>query len=103
MTLRTAVIALAVSLPAAALAQSNTFDLVSGGKVIGHSTYTLAKAKQGFRLTGKVGYSIHGVDAHISDDVRLSDTYAFQQGSLTDDNTQSVYSFVPDKTYSRSR
>jgi hypothetical protein len=96
-TLRLAILLPAALLPAAAFAQTNTFDLVSGGKVVGHSTFTIAKAKQGFRLTGKFSYSNHGADAHISDDLRLTDTYAFQQGSLTDDNSQTVYSYTPDK------
>jgi hypothetical protein len=100
MTLRAVVFALIAVAPTAAVlhAQTNTFDIVSDGKVVGKSTYTIAKAKQGFRLQGRTTYVIRPVEARATDDIRLSDNYGFLQGSITDQNSQTVYSYLPDKS-----
>ena len=100
MTLRAVAFVLIAIAPTAAVlhAQTNTFDIVSGGKVVGHSTYTLAKAKQGFRLQGRTTYVIRPAEARTTDDVRLTDNYGFVQSSITDQNSQIVYSYIPDKS-----
>jgi hypothetical protein len=98
MTSRLAAFCLAVLLSASALAQTSTFDIVFDGKVVGKSTYTMAKAKQGFRLQSHTSYVIQPVEARTTVDLRLSDNYSFLQSSVTDQNSQTVYSYTPDKS-----
>ena len=97
MKLRTSAVLLALAAPAA-LAQSNTFDLQSNSRSIGRSTYTLAKAKQGFKLSDRSSYHLGGTEADIADDFKLSETYAYLEGSSTNVTNQMHTSYVPNKT-----
>ena len=99
MFLRVSVVA-ALVLPGAfscASAQSNTFELQSGGKVIGKDVYTLAKAKQGYKLSSRVGYHLAGAETDTIDDFRLSEEYAYQDGGASSLASQMRTSFTPNK------
>lgn len=96
-SLRTS-LCLALLLPAAvASAQSGVFDIVSKDKVIGHTSYTLDKAKDGFRLKSKYAYKLNGMDTSVADDFRLSADYAYVDGSASNQVTQMHTAYTPNK------
>ena len=96
MIFRIAMLALATTTMAPA--QTSNFDLESGSRHIGRSTFTLSKAKQGYRLVGHVDFRVNGMDSDFSDDLRYSEAYAYIAGSTSSNTTQMYTSFQPNKT-----
>jgi len=86
---------LAVS--SAALAQSNTFDIQSGNRSIGRDVYTLAKAKQGYKLNSRPSTHFGGSESSMDSEFKYDDNYAFAVGSSSNMVTQMHTSYTPDK------
>src|SRR5580704_8067873 len=84
-------------IPATVLAQPNTFDLLSGARNVGRSTYTLSKAKQGYKLSSRVSYHLMGIESDSTNDFTFSDAYAYLNGSSSSTSTQMHTSFTPNK------
>jgi len=99
MIIRIAILTLANATIAAlpSQAQSNSFDLMSGARNMGHVTYTFAKAKQGYKLTSRVSYHINGIDSDVSDEFKFSDTYTYLEGGASSVTTQMHTSYMPNK------
>jgi hypothetical protein len=89
---------LALSLAATASAQTNTYDLQSGGHSLGRASFTLARTKQGFKLSSHLSYHINGVESDISNEFKLSDAYAYLEGASSSISSQMHTSYVPNKT-----
>ncbi len=99
MLLRFAAVAL-LALPAAASAQSATFELVVDGKPSGKDVFTLSKDKHGYKLSSRFGYNIHAHGAEFLDEFKFSDAYAYLEGSMTDKGDgQVITSYVPNKAH----
>ncbi len=79
------------------LAQSSTFDLQMAGHSMGRDSYTLSKAKQGYKLSSRLSYHINGVESDISDEFRLADDYHYLEGISSNDAIQMRTSLVPNK------
>lgn len=95
MLLRFAVLALVTA--TAATAQTNTFDLQSGGRSLGRASFTLARNKQGFRLSSHLSYHINGLESDISNEFKFSDAYAYVEGASSSISSQMHTSYVPNK------
>ena len=98
MLLRSFTLALLAAATAAATAQSNTFDLQIGMKSVGRSTYTLAKAKQGFKLSSHSTYHILGIDYDSANEFKFTDAYAYIEGGSNGLN-QMYTSYTPNKAH----
>jgi len=91
------VLLVAALLSPAALAQTNTFDVVSGGKTIGKDTYTLAKAKQGYKLNSRASTHFGGSESNVDSEYKYDDNYGFTVGSSSNIVTQLHTSYTPSK------
>jgi hypothetical protein len=96
MFLRVAILATLVS--SVATAQTNSFDIVAGGKAIGKDTYTLAKAKQGYKLDTHPTTHFAGSESNTSSEFKYDDNYGFVVGSTANQINQMHTSYTPDKT-----
>jgi len=96
MLARAAVLLLA-AFPAVLLAQSQTFDLKTENKVVGHDTYSMSKAKQGFKITSHYEYRADGREGEFANEYKLADDYAFGEISVTDNTGHMHSSYVPTK------
>jgi hypothetical protein len=83
--------------PAPANGQSNNFDLQANMKSIGHDTYTLAKAKQGYKLTSRFSYHLSGMESEVSDEFKFSDTFTYVEGAASSISSQMHTSYIPNK------
>jgi hypothetical protein len=90
-------VALALLLPAAALAQNAAFTLLQGDKPVGKDTYTLAKAKNGFKLSSRYSYHLNGTEFSFQNDLKFNDAYGYLEGGSNNNATQSHLSFAPNK------
>jgi hypothetical protein len=90
---------IALALPAAAIAQSASFDLVVDGKISGHDTYSLSKTKQGYKLSSKLRYNVHAAEGDFSNEYKFNGNYAYLDASLTENGSSPMMtSYVPNKT-----
>ena len=90
--------ALALMTVATACAQTNNFDLQSGGRSVGRASFTLAKTKQGFRLSSHLSYHINGLESDLSNEFKFSDAYSYVEGASSNISSQMHTSYVPNKT-----
>ena len=88
---------LSLSLAATAVAQTNTFDLQSGSRSLGRASFTLAKARQGFKLSSRLSYHINGVESDICKEFNFSDAYSCFEGGSSSISSQMHTSNVPNK------
>ena len=93
--LRSVVLALATLIPSLALAQSAVFDIMAGDKKVGKDTYTLSKAKQGYKLVSRYSYHLASADNY-------SDALASLEGSSTNSDTQLMTPSSPTKPVTSS-
>jgi hypothetical protein len=87
------------ALPAVALAQTNKFDIYVDGKKVGEETYSLNKAKAGYKLEGRLRFRLNGTDGDFTSEFKYTDSHTFLEGTLTNQNTLLMTSFVPDKAH----
>jgi hypothetical protein len=120
MTPRLATLALlaAAALPSTALAQANAFSIVNpAGRIIGKSTYTIAKTKDGYAVKSRFEYRTGvtvdvpkdpsgrdltyggaiATDAQISAEYKVDPTGNFLSGFLQNGATQTITSLTPTK------
>ena len=88
----------AISALAPAFAQSATFDLKLGDRVIGRDSFSLSTGKGNAKLSSHVSYHINGQESASTNDFRYSDVYVFLQGGSSNDTNQTHYSFQLDKS-----
>jgi hypothetical protein len=97
MSLRRLALLLPVIAFASLHAQTNTFELHVEGKKIGMDTYTLAKAKRGYKLMSHLEGSIHGSDLDFRDTLSYDDVYAYLDGAQTSQASNQQTSWIPSK------
>lgn len=99
MLLRLAALAMAnaILVPAMLHSQVNNFDLKSDGRNVGHTTFALAKVKQGYKLTSRLSYQLDGIESDASNEFKFSEAYAYIEGGSSSINTQMHTSYVPNK------
>jgi hypothetical protein len=79
------------------VAQSNAFDIQAGMKSIGRASYTLAPAKQGFKLASRSSYHLNGVDSELSYDFKYAADYTYLEGGSSNPTAQMHTSYTPNK------
>jgi hypothetical protein len=99
MLLRSSALLLAAFASHAALAQNNIFELHLNGKKIGKDTYTIAKAKQGYKLASHYSYSALGNEGQFNAEYHYDDNYGFIDGSLDNTGTMLQHSYTPNKAH----
>lgn len=85
--------------PAVMLAQANRFDLIMEGKKIGSESYTLAPAKGGYALDGKLNFRVAGADGDFVSEFKFGEDYSFIDGTITDQATRHRTTLVPNKAH----
>lgn len=95
--LRLAAFALAVSAGTVA-AQTNTFELRAAGTKIGQATYTIARSKNGYKLTVKSDAQVGSHPSQVTDEFSYDENYAFLEGSIANRDMHLFDAYVPSKT-----
>jgi hypothetical protein len=81
----------------AAFAQTNTFDIQSGSRIIGKDSFTLGKIKQGYKLDSHPTSHFGGTDTSLQNEFKYDESYAFLVGSSADMVNQIHISYTPAK------
>jgi hypothetical protein len=81
MNIRALLLTLVALVPAAALAQSASFDLEVDGHPVGHDTINISKTKSGFKASSQYSFRIGSSSSDISNEFKLTSDYGFLEGS----------------------
>ena len=81
-----------------ALGQNGTFDIQSGGRSIGRSTYSLSKAKQGYKLSSHATTHFGGSESELTNEFKYTDSLAYTEGFSSNIVSQLHTSYTPNKT-----
>jgi hypothetical protein len=100
MLLRLSALLLAVFASHAALAQNNTFELHLNGKKIGKDTFTISKAKQGYKISSHYSYSTLGYEGQYNAEYHFDDNYSLIDCGLDNTGTMLHYAYTPNKAMS---
>lgn len=87
------------ALPFCAAAQTANFDLVLDNKVIGKDTYTLGKARQGYRVSSRFSFRVHEASGDFLDEYTFKEGFALLSASRTNNDTLMMTSFLPNKDW----
>ncbi len=103
MLLRSAALLATVLAAPVAFAQSGkdavTFDLILNGKNFGKDTYTITKAKSGYKLLSHIQALTKGLQIDDRDTFNLGDDYAYIDGTDSNQDSNSQMDWIPSKDH----